>query len=691
MKQNAESGLWATMHVATVLATVLATTAVASTPRWEPGVEARLSTARAQVEGAPLPPLLTRQVLMQPARLVDVTLSTDGRHLALVKRVGERFTLLLRRLEDQQDMPVLSDAQRLDMRWASDGAGLWVADEHGVIWFDTASRRGRRVYRWPTSNLQSFWGVDRHAPAFALIQALPEAGTPAAVRYLRVDRQGAVTPVFSHAHPLVQLRLRADGTPAFTAHQEAPDYDTVIRHHERGGASDILRCRGVARCRIAHHAADGSTAWLASQQGRDLLAMQAWQQRPGATGRVHRDPEHVADLADWVVDDTGLKAVAYDRGRKQWLAVDPSWQQPLARLQALIPEAALALSSAADGTVWLVTAEHETWVHRRYYLFRPESSQLTELFAEWRDALPAANQLGRMVPLRYRGSDGAVLQGYVLLPVGRRLAEVPLIAWLHGGPATREFASFDPRLQLLANRGYAVFLPNFRGSDGYGIAYKLSAEGDVGNGRVLRDVLDGMDLLLAVGIGDGRRQAVMGHSFGGYLTLVAATHRPDRFAFAWAAAPPTDYGWMKQWQAEHDTPLLRGDARPLRLSFPLHGYDFEDPAWRRRMAEESPRQRLSDLRSPIYLWAGARDTHVPLASLAQYAGELSRLHKPVSLLVDPDAGHSPDNAQAAEAYLFLLEAAAHRHFQGGLQAADATLHERLVRDLRLDANDLLNH
>lgn len=672
-----------------MLAIVLVTTAYGAPPQWDPETRSRLTEAKSQVEAAPLPPLLTRQALMAPATLIDAALSVDGRDLASIKREGDRFSLVVRRLEDRQDTRVLSGALRIDVRWASDGAGLWAADEHGVIWFDASSRHARRVYRWPESHRQSFQGVDRHAPGYALIQSLPEAGTQGLVNYLRVDREGEVTRAFSHTHPVVQLRLRADGSPAFSVHQEAPDYDTVVRHHEHGATNEVLRCQGLERCRIAHHSANGSTAWMLSQRGSDLLGVQLWQQTPARNLRVDIDPEAVADLADLVVDDTGVKAVAFDRGRRQWAAVDPAWARPLARLQALIPEASLELAPTRDGATWLVKAEHESWSQRRYYLFRPNSGQLTELFADLRGIQPEPGHLGIMVPLRYLGSDGVRLHGYVLLPRGRRLTEAPLIAWLHGGPATREHATFDPRLQLLANRGYAVFIPNFRGSDGFGIAYKRSANGDVGNGRVLRDVLEGMDLLLAAGIGNRQRQAVMGHSFGGYLTLVAATHRPERFSFAWAAAPPTDYGWMKQWQAEHDSPLLRGDARPLRLSFPLHGYDFRDPAWRKRMANESPRQGVAEVRRPIYLWAGGRDTHVPLASLGQYAGELSRLQKPVSLLVDPDAGHSPDDAKAAESYLYLLEASAHRHFQGGLQPPDVALRERLVRDLKLGASELL--
>ena len=321
----------------------------------------------------------------------------------------------------------------------------------------------------------------------------------------------------------------------------------------------------------------------------------------------------------------------------------------------------------------------------RYYLFRPEHNRLQPLFAREDVASRLPPRGAAMHPVSYRVSDGMVLHGYVLLPNGVASGSAPLIAWLHGGPITRTTDRYDATMQLLVNRGYAVFVPNFRASTGYGLHYMRAVNGDVGNGRVLADIIEGMDFVLAQGIGDHDRQAVMGMSFGGYASLSAVSHHPARFRFGFAGAPPTDYGWIKQWQAEHDSDAIRAEGAPLSLQFPRLGFRYNDPAWREKMRRESPLAALRTLQASVYLWAGARDDRVPLKSIVHYVGEARRLGKPLSLLIDPDAGHTPASALGGEALLYLIESAAHRHFGGGLSPVSPELGAFLRRNVRTAA------
>jgi len=289
-----------------------------------------------------------------------------------------------------------------------------------------------------------------------------------------------------------------------------------------------------------------------------------------------------------------------------------------------------------------------------------------------------------MHAVSYRARDGMLLHGYVMLPSGIASRSAPLIAWLHGGPITRMYDRYDPAMQLLVNRGYAVFVPNFRASTGYGLSYVLAAKGDVGNGRVLSDIIDGMDFLLAEGIGDRNRQAVMGMSFGGYASLLAVSHHASRFRFAFAGAPPTEYGWIKQWQADHDSEALRPEGPPLSLQFPQLGFPYKDSAWRQKMIRESPLKAVPSLKAPVYIWAGARDDRVPLKSIVNYVATARRLGKPLSFLLDPDGGHTPATAIGAEAWLYQIEVAAQRHLGGALSPASPELRTFLRRNVRID-------
>ena len=130
------------------------------------------------------------------------------------------------------------------------------------------------------------------------------------------------------------------------------------------------------------------------------------------------------------------------------------------------------------------------------------------------------------------------LHGFLVLPPGVDPARAPLLTRVHGGPFNHDGPVFDADAQLLANRGFLVFEPNFRGSTGHGMAYKTAPRGDFGNGRVQRDIVEGTRHLLALGIGDPDRVGLMGASFGGYSTLLGLTFQPELFKVGIAVVPP---------------------------------------------------------------------------------------------------------------------------------------------------------
>ena len=173
-------------------------------------------------------------------------------------------------------------------------------------------------------------------------------------------------------------------------------------------------------------------------------------------------------------------------------------------------------------------------------------------------------------------------------------------------------------------------------------------------------------------------------SFGGYASLLAVTHYPDRFRFAFAGAPPTEYGWIKQWQAEHDSEALRGEGAPASQQFTRLGFRYRDADWRQKMQRESPLAMIRALKAPVYIWAGARDDRVPLKSIVNYAAEARRLGKPVSLLIDPQGGHTPASRLGSEAALYTIERAAHRHFGGPVSPPSAELTAFMGRNTRID-------
>ena len=645
-----------------------------------------LHEAMTQAANQPRDSLIARETYLRRQEIVDVRLSPDGRHLSFLRRSEQGLDVMLQDVASGAQSRIVAGLQRCETAWSGDGLRLWLADEQGLAVIEIASLSPKRILKWDPRAKQRLWAVDARTPQYAIIHERVERLGAECHRYLSVDAQGKTRLLLEAAWPMRSALLNADGDLAFTAAFDGPRYETVIRQYTAAGPRELLRCGSREEGRLVGYNQVEHTLWLLSRHDEDKLSLRCWREESGRWETMHRDPAGVADTNAllWSAAREDWLAIAYHDARRCWYGNDSGTRAMLAALEQQLPEANLELSATTDGHLWLVQAQQGDLAQDRYYIYQPEENRLQPLFAG-EDAATSMPPPGAVMhPVNYRASDGMLLHGYVLLPSGIAPGTAPLIACLHGGPISRMYDEYNGGIQLLVNRGYAVFVPNFRVSTGYGLDYVLSANGDVGNGRVLADIIDGLDFLLAEGIGDRERQAVMGMSFGGYASLLALSHHPARFRFAFAGAPPTEYGWLKQWQAEHDSDALRPEGSPLSLRFPQLGFPYEDAAWREKMQRESPLAALQALQAPAYIWAGARDDRVPLKSIVHYVGEARRLGKPLSLLIDPDAGHNPESPLGAEACLYLIELAAHRHFGGGLSPVSTELQEFLRRNVRID-------
>jgi dipeptidyl aminopeptidase/acylaminoacyl peptidase len=233
--------------------------------------------------------------------------------------------------------------------------------------------------------------------------------------------------------------------------------------------------------------------------------------------------------------------------------------------------------------------------------------------------------------VRWAGADGREVEGLLYLPPGARAnARVPLLVYLHGGPAANHAQYFTPTLDMMGRveflqEGWAVLMPNPRGSSGYGREWRLASTRDWG-GAPADDVLRGVDDLVARGIADSTRLAVCGWSYGGYLTAMLAT-RTSRFRAAVAGAGPMDLVAMA------GTSDIPGFTR-----FSMGAWPWEDATLYR---EQSPLSRAHLVRTPLAFAHGERDVRVPVAQSRQMYRAMRTLGVPTDLLTLPREMHIP--------------------------------------------------
>lgn len=252
--------------------------------------------------------------------------------------------------------------------------------------------------------------------------------------------------------------------------------------------------------------------------------------------------------------------------------------------------------------------------------------RLTDVTAAWRD-----RAIGETQVIHWKNpSDGMEVEGLLTLPVGYKAGRVPLLAFVHGGPASRfdqsflGYFGFAYAPQVMASRGFAIFRPNPRGSGGYGEAFRGANLDDWG-GKDWDDVNAGIDALVARGIADPARLGLMGWSYGGYLSAWAIGHGGERFRAISIGAPVVDL------LSYHGTADLRDFIptyfpRPMSLEF---------------MRERSPLWTAKRIDAPVLIQQGENDERVPLGQGLMLYRRLQELGVDVTMVVYPRTAHAP--------------------------------------------------
>ncbi|MGB8635954.1 MAG: prolyl oligopeptidase family serine peptidase [Rhodanobacteraceae bacterium] len=644
--------------------------------------DAVLAHAKQAAEAAPRAPDVPRGLFMRKPDVRGITMSPDGAWLGYRQVTDRGLALRVRNLASGESRRVMADSTAATVYWSGDGARLWLVDADGVGVYDMATQSGRRIVRFDTERKQSFWGVDANAPDYAVLREKVPVDGQWVFRYLAVDVRGRTRLIDQEDSPLRAVLLNADATPRYLAGYDGDQFDTVIWRVVKGHKQAIMRCPLPQQCRpVAYR---GGMLWALAHHGSDLMSLQRYSVDSGKWTTVDSDPRGISDAIGVLMQPDGKDwlATAYRPDRVEWHGRTRQARATLAALQAQMPDASLDLQASKDGNRWLVRASRSNWQYDRYFLFAPKDKTLTALFADARKPHVPADEMAGMVPLHWRNKHGVQLHGYAYLPMGVPLRKAPIMTLVHGGPYNRSDGGMDVGTQLMVNRGYVVFKPNFRASTGYGIKYATGTGGNFGkHGGALDDIVSGIDYLLAHGVGDRKQQAIVGHSFGGYASLLAVTCYPHRFAFAVPSAAPVDFAWVMEDIAVEGGSALPIDGPPVEVLLPRYGVPYADKAWHERMHHASPLAHVANLKTPLYLWAGAKDDRVAVESLVRYVARANPEHRP-TLLIDPDSGHSPHQRLNSEALAWLIEAAANRYFGGGLTPASAQLQTFLDKNLR---------
>ncbi|QEM12620.1 alpha/beta hydrolase family protein [Mucilaginibacter rubeus] len=258
-----------------------------------------------------------------------------------------------------------------------------------------------------------------------------------------------------------------------------------------------------------------------------------------------------------------------------------------------------------------------------FYLFEKSSGKLTKLSDINSSLVPA--ELCAMKPISYHARDGLLINGYLTLPRGDKSENYPVVVMPHDGPWSRDTWGYDDQVQFLANRGYAVFQVNYRGSTGYGKAFRSAGYKQVG-GKIQDDITDGVHWLIDTKVANPKKIAIFGGRFGGFSALYGVSFHPELYNCA-----VVQYGLINFFTYIKDAPPF---VKPyLKMTYEMVGNPETDADQLRAI---SPVFHTDKIKVPLIIFQGAKDQRANISELNQFVRELRKRNVDVKYFLKPN-------------------------------------------------------
>jgi dipeptidyl aminopeptidase/acylaminoacyl peptidase len=592
------------------------------------------------------PPLIDRELLFGDPEISGAEISPDGKYIAFLKPLNKTRNIWVKKTDEPFDKahPITNDTKRPipAYLWSRDGKFVLFAqdqagDENYNLYAVNPADGPAPGSEVPAArNLTDIKGV-RVAP-FAVPRSEPD------IVYIGLnDRDKAWHDLYKLRISTGERTLLRKNTDRITnwifdrkdqlrlATRSAENGDTEILRVDAGGFNKIYSCNVLEDCNPVQFQKDGKRFYMETNKGGvNLSRLVLVDPETGKEVLAESDPLNKVDFGHAFFSDVSDELIATfyvdEKQRIYWK--DKNFEADYKWLAGKLPGTEISFPShTRDEQIWLISAASDTEPGETY-LFDRKARKLT-LQYKIRERLPRQD-LARMEPVRYESSDGLEIPAYLTLPKGVPAKNLPVIIFPHGGPWARDTWGYRAFAQFLANRGYAVLNPNFRGSTGYGKQFLDKGNQQWGE-KMQDDVTWGVKYLIAKGIADPKRVGIMGGSYGGYATLAGVAFTPDVYAAAVSVVGPSNLITLLDsippyWEA-------------ARKTFYQRMGDPNTPDGKARLEKQSPLNSADKIRTPLLVAQGANDPRVNKAESDRIVIALRDRQFPVEYIVAPDEGH----------------------------------------------------
>jgi dipeptidyl aminopeptidase/acylaminoacyl peptidase len=604
--------------------------------------------AQAPAQTNQLPPLIDRELLFGPPEIAGGQLSPDGKYMSFLKAFKGTMNIWVKNADAPfaTAHPLTADTLRpiRNYFWSRDGKYiLYVQDKGGDENFNVYAVDPREKPQ-PGKDVPDNRSLTDYKGVRTFIYAVPKSDPDALYIGLN-DRDKAW-------HDLYKLKI-STGEKTLLRQNSGSDRITgwifdwndnlrLATRSNEDGSNDLLRVdeKGLVPiyttgpfedCAPFAFDKDNKKIYIATNKGdRDLKQLVLLDPVTMKEQFVEKDPMNRVDFGNAVFSEVSRTIIytSYNDEKEKNYWKDKKFEQDYDAIKKQLPGLTINFSSSTeDENQWLLTAYSDTDPGSTY-LYNRKTKKLIFQYRP-RPKIPI-NALAQMKPIRYKSSDDLEIPGYLVLPKGVAPKNLPVVVFPHGGPWGRDSWGYNSYAQFFANRGYAVLMPNFRASDGYGKKFLDAGNKEWGE-KMQDDITWGVKYLINQGIADPKHIGIMGGSYGGYATLAGVTFTPDLYAAAVSIVGPSNLITLLNsippyWES-------------IRKTFYLRMGDPTTEEGKQQLIRQSPLTYVAKIKTPLMVVQGANDPRVNKAESEQIVTALRQRGFPVEYILAPDEGH----------------------------------------------------
>ncbi|TSJ42773.1 S9 family peptidase [Mucilaginibacter corticis] len=459
-------------------------------------------------------------------------ISPDGKFISYLKKYNGKQNICIQAIEDEENMMATSFSDfsvRGDYTWTYDDQILFTqekpGDEHPMMALDLNTQKTRVLLSEGKASIRIL-NKNRQTPDIITISLNKRDSANFDVYRLNI-KSGELQTYLVNPGNITEWLVDADANIRLIKATDGVDETILYRPNDKAKFKPIIRNNFRNYVRPIAFSGIAQNFYALSNVGRDKTAFVEINAVTGQETRViYADKNTDIQRVDYSKGKSRLELVAWDDAKPKKHFFDPEIKEVYQTIYKQLSGYEVNITDRDSAERKFIVQSYTDRNRGSVYLFDRINNKLTKL-ADYSGIDP--NALCEKKAISYTASDGTLINGYLTLPHTDQQTNLPVVVIPHDGPfGMRDSWNYSSEVQFLANRGYAVFQVNYRGSSGYGKVFYSAGFKEVG-GKIQQDITDGVNWLIANKIANPKKIAIYGRGFGGFSALYAITFNPKMY------------------------------------------------------------------------------------------------------------------------------------------------------------------